>query len=149
VIAPEPTSSRAWSPQEIEREWRRLRATPAGLSRPLVVFSGWRSPMIAGRTLAAKLRRLTGADSDMVLPVAFWTHWDFEAMIARALERIGRRWPTGREGSGGSTLEVDVVGVSMGGLVARAAATPAASRRFGARLAIATLYTLGTPHRGA
>jgi hypothetical protein len=46
---------------------------------------------------------------------------------------------------------VDVVAVSMGGLVARTAwAEPTeVGRNLGVRLNIKTLYTLGTPHRGA
>jgi hypothetical protein len=49
-------------------------------------------------------------------------------------------------------MEVDVVGVSMGGLVARAAASDWVARRSAAgsrRVRIARLFTLATPHKGA
>jgi pimeloyl-ACP methyl ester carboxylesterase len=44
------------------------------------------------------------------------------------------------------TAEVDVVGVSLGGLVARYAAAP---REDGPRLRVANLYSISSPHRGA
>lgn len=144
MIAPDPTQP--WNPLGIEREWERMLSAPTGLKRPLVVLSGWRSPAISGRLVASRLRRLTGAPRDMILPIAFWTQADFDRMVASALRCVQARWP---DAGARSTPEIDVVGVSMGGLIARAAAAPAASRRHGSRLAISTLYTLGTPHRGA
>ena len=47
------------------------------------------------------------------------------------------------------TVEVDVVAVSMGGLVARYAAAPAAKVDRGRRLRIKRLFTISTPHLGS
>jgi len=147
VIANHPNGP--WDVEAIEKEWQRMLANPTGLARPLVVLSGWRSPAISGRSLAARLRRLTGADPEMVLPVSFWIHGDFDSMVATVIRRVERRWPAAAHSGRTTSIELDVVGISMGGLIARAAAAPAAARRYGLRLAISTLYTLGTPHRGA
>lgn len=133
-------------PASIDREWRRLLDHPVGLRRPLVVFSGWRAPAWAAMNTAERLRRLTGAPRDMVLPVHFTFHNRFDSMLRCAIERVDAAWPTERAHS---TVEIDVVGVSMGGLIARAAAAPATARHVGRRLAIANLYTISTPHRGA
>jgi len=47
------------------------------------------------------------------------------------------------------TSEVDVIGVSMGGVVGRCAAAPPPAGRLGKRLKIARLFTISSPHRGA
>ena len=72
-------------------------------------------------------------------------------MIAAA----AKAWGTlGAEGEL-RTAEIDVVGISMGGLVARLAALPPGARAgFGIdaslpRLDVRRLFTLATPHRGA
>jgi pimeloyl-ACP methyl ester carboxylesterase len=77
------------------------------------------------------------------LAVSFTLVGSIEAAAAKVVERVSRRFPGG---NGGETVEVDVVGTSMGGLVARLAAIPEGGRP---RLRIARLFTLGTPHRGA
>jgi pimeloyl-ACP methyl ester carboxylesterase len=143
VIATDP--NHPLHPANIDREWRRLLDNPVGLQRPLVVFSGWRAPWWAAWNTAERLRRLTGGARDMVLPVPFTFHNSVDAMVRTAIDRVAEAWPT----DGRTTVEVDVVGVSMGGLIARAAAAPAAARHHGRRLAIANLFTVSTPHRGA
>ncbi len=91
--------------------------------------------------LARKLHRLVG--SAQTLAIAFPLHFRFESAAAYAVRLISERFPSPDTGA---TVEVDVVGISMGGLIARLAATPRASSP---RLRIARLFTLGTPHRGA
>lgn len=75
---------------------------------------------------------------------------NFTKIAARLVGLVEARWPSHEQGW---TREVDVVGVSMGGLVARAGAAgvgagggPSAGGR---RLRIGRLFTLGTPHCGA
>src|SRR6185369_10092730 len=80
----------------------------------------------------------------------------FDTLARTVIERVEATWPSDNPEE---TVEVDVVGVSMGGLVARWAALPPADRfregaahnpgATGKRLRIRNLYTLGTPHRGA
>lgn len=129
---------------DIRRDRERMMAEPVGLVRPLIVLDGWHAPGIAARFIAEDLRRLTGADRAMVLRISYPAATDFRKSIPWIIERIDDRWPSSdpRE-----TVEVDVVGISMGGLVARAAEMPDG---YGVkRLRIRRLFTLSTPHRGA
>jgi pimeloyl-ACP methyl ester carboxylesterase len=64
----------------------------------------------------------------------------------RVIEAVNARWPSDHPGH---TVEVDVVGFSMGGLVARFAAAPTRVTGFDRHLHVNQLYTLATPHRGA
>ncbi len=138
---------------EIREEARRMRAEPVGeLERPVVVLSGYR----AAHTMAARCARAialltTGRDAD-TLAVSYTLTSDIERAAAIAIERINRQWPSDDPSQ---TVEVDVIGISMGGLVARVAALPPSERpraqgdEQGMRLNARRVYTLGTPHRGA
>ncbi|MBX3359801.1 MAG: hypothetical protein KF745_15405 [Phycisphaeraceae bacterium] len=130
----------------IRMEWSRMIGSPVGLRRPLVVLAGWRAPSIAVRRLAQRLVTLVGADPGESLAIGYPFRTDIEAIARSVVNRVVSRFP-GEDGSG--PREVDVVGVSMGGLVARFAAAPAMLRREGRRLRIRRLFTLASPHRGA
>ena len=128
----------------LRREWDRMRASPKPLARPLVVLSGWRAPGWPGALLARQLRLLVGEQNrgtTLAVPFTFIRQLDDGAV--RVIEHVERRWPGPDRDQ---TVEVDVVGISMGGLIARAAA---AGLHSGKRLRVARLFTLGTPHRGA
>ena len=97
--------------------------------------------------------RATGADDDMIV---VWTDPladDIEEAASDLVALVESAWP-GEPGTG-MTTEVDVIGISMGGLVSRTAARPAGERGVdpdgpgGRRLAIRNLYTFATPHDGA
>lgn len=134
----------------IQGELERMASQPATLQRPLVVIAGWRAPSWSSRLMAHRIRRVTGAQRDEVLPLAFPLALDLNAVAAAVVKRVEERWPSEDPDR---TIEVDVVGISMGGLVARLAALTPQERGEGAegekRLRIARLVTLGTPHRGA
>lgn len=128
---------------------QRMRAHPRPLSRPVVVVGGYRAWTIAASSLASRLCAMTGRDPAMFAAMAYPWSSDFTAIAARLVALVAGRWPGGDEGW---TREVDVVGVSMGGLVARAAAAGVGSggrKTQVRRLRIGRLFTLGTPHRGA
>jgi pimeloyl-ACP methyl ester carboxylesterase len=135
-------------PGGVASEWQRMRASPTGLERPLVVMSGWRAPRWPVAHLARRLRGLAGAGAQMVLPVSFTWCWSFAVAAAKAVAAVEERWPSA---DAEETVEVDVIGVSMGGIVARCAAVPGsqASGPCHKRLRIARLFTLASPHRGA
>ncbi|MGD1916275.1 MAG: esterase/lipase family protein [Phycisphaerales bacterium] len=138
---------------EVKTAIETMKATPVGVDRPVVVLSGWRAPQMSSNQLAKRVRELTGADEDRVLALSYMWGNDIpdiadgvaqdvaEAFGSEIDDATGMRW----------TTEVDVVAGSMGGLVARTAfADPGeVGRELGVRLNINTLYTLGTPHRGA
>lgn len=79
------------------------------------------------------------------LSITYASRWTIESAAAHAVERVQDWLPCDHDAE---TAEVDVIAISMGGLVARLAAGDAfaASHR---RLRVARLFTLATPHRGA
>lgn len=131
---------------EVRAEWARMKAEPRGLDRPLLVLDGWRQPDFSAWSLSETLRRLVGAKKDRVLAASYMNQSNLDRMADDIIRRVEARWPSDDPQW---TTEVDVVGFSMGGIVARAAAMDRASSRSGKRLKVARLYTIGTPHRGA
>jgi pimeloyl-ACP methyl ester carboxylesterase len=124
------------------RALREMRDSPRLLERPVVVLDGL-GPPVASWLLAARLKHLTGDDRFVGVNFAFTG--SFDDCRRRLIEAVERRFP------GGDPLvtrEVDVVAVSMGGVVARYAAAPPAGAA-GKRLRIARLFTISSPHRGA
>lgn len=137
---------------------RRMEKNPATLRRPVVVLNGYHGLSTLSARIAHKLAAMTSGDEQDFLAISFTFDSHFDDMAAAATEQINRRWPSEVPGE---TIEVDVVGISMGGLVARwAAISPDQRSRTGPtpipnvppesrRLRIARLFTMGTPHRGA
>jgi len=141
--------------EEVQADLERMRKDPVGLERPVLVLSGYRSPSGAAKLLAGRIRSLTGCDADMVAVMSYPLASDIDPLGARVVEFVESTWPT-EDGAGGATdrltREVDVVAISMGGIVARVAALPPERRGSpadGRRLNIGTLYTLASPHEGA
>ncbi|MBI4602842.1 MAG: hypothetical protein HY721_12870 [Planctomycetes bacterium] len=126
------------------RELRAARQAPRRLARPVVVLGGYLDPMGAA-WIAREVRRLTG--DERVLAVHFPSCGTFDACRDRLIAAVDRAFPSTDPSW---TTEVDAIGVSMGGLVARHAAMAGAGGRLGARrLKLARLFTMSTPHRGA
>jgi pimeloyl-ACP methyl ester carboxylesterase len=132
----------ATSRKAIRTEVERMRASPVSLERPLLILSGWRSPGL-GTTLGVRLRRLTGASKSEVISFAYPFAGRIEPSATKVARKTAERFGTN---NAERTVEVDVVAVSMGGLVARTAASSLIETP---RLNIVRLFTLGTPHRGA
>jgi PGAP1-like protein len=130
-------------PAGFRAEWARMRADPRPLPRPLVVLAGWRAPRFPSVNLARFLAGLSGAPASPTLAISFTFRLSMDAAVRRACDLVERRFPSA---SPADSTEVDLVGISMGGLIARAAAIPGSGRK---RLRIARMFTLGTPHRGA
>ena len=112
------------------------------LCRPVVMLAGYMDPGTGVARAAAMLRRAVGPD-DWVIEVPFFSVTTWESCRARVIEKVIERFGADADGS---TVEVDVIAFSMGGLVARYAAM---DRPGEPRLRIAHLYTIATPHRGA
>ncbi|MFN7020972.1 MAG: esterase/lipase family protein [Phycisphaerales bacterium] len=133
--------------RDAEREFARMSADPKpALARPVLVLAGWRAWAMMPRGIARDLRRLTGVGPDAFLPIAFPLSSDIPSIATEVCRNVERRWPSSDERW---TVEVDVVAVSMGGLVARAAAGERTRAGPCKRLRIARLFTIGSPHRGA
>lgn len=115
------------------REWAR---SPRALARPVLVISGWMYP-------SALLSPITNALLACTTNGREWVHVSgcpFHLPIQRLAKRLVLRYQDLSDRYG-----VDVIGVSMGGIVAR----EAARSRSQPRLRVVRLFTLGTPHGGA
>jgi hypothetical protein len=111
------------------------------------VLSGWRAwPHAAGQVESA-IRKATSGDKNDFIVVSYMFSGDIDEIVEDVVARVEEAWPSGEAGE---TVEVDVVAISMGGLVARAAADDVEARsRTGKRLNAKRIFTLATPHRGA
>lgn len=129
-------------PTAVATAERRLRDEAPELPRPVVILAGWRAPALSPWRLEDRLRRLLprGRFLSIAYPLASSVQAAADAVVAR-LERA----KAARSSEG--TLEIDVVAISMGGLVARwmLAEPPRAL----APWRLPRLFTLATPHRGA
>jgi hypothetical protein len=120
---------------------REMEAAPKPLARPVVVLGGYHDPGFGPMWWAAEVRRW--ARRPRVIGVQFARARDFEECRRDVIAAVDRAFPTADPEA---TVEVDVIGPSMGGLVARHAALPRPGER---RLKVARLFTISTPHRGA
>ena len=133
---------------EIDAARARMLANPSRLERPLLVLAGWRAWPMQTRGLAHTLGELVG-DPDRILPVAYPKAGSIEAAAEHAQRALRSRF--GRA----ALRSIDVVGISMGGLVGRVLARPLDPEAGGTNgvglepLPVRRLYTLATPHRGA
>jgi pimeloyl-ACP methyl ester carboxylesterase len=119
-----------------------MRESPGVMPRPVVVLGGINDPGFAAPSIARKLRRVATLDAQ-IIDVSFFGTRDFDQCRDRVLRAVETAWPS----IGDETIEVDVVAVSMGGLVARYAARPRSDG--GRRLNVRRLFTIATPHLGA
>lgn len=138
----------------------RMAEEPVTLDRPVVVLDGWMDPGLGVLYVAPRLARLTG--DDRIVSVAFLGVGSFEQAAERVFEAVDEALTHAHENAGtDATPAVDVVAISMGGLVARYAAMPPDQRAAlkpdeadghavtDRRLNIARLFTISAPHRGA
>jgi hypothetical protein len=114
---------------------------PIPLERPVLVLGGWFDPGFVASRLRKRFRK--AFDTQHVASCAFPFAGSFDNCRKRVLCAVDEAFPNDDPMW---TTEVDVVAVSMGGLVARYAA---AEHEAGRRLRIRRLFTIATPHRGA
>lgn len=151
---------------EADKQLRAMEAEPRRLDRPVVVIDGYLDPGFGSAIIADRVRRMT-PDDGQVITVNLLSCSTFDACRKKIVDAVDAAFPTDDDGQ---TVEVDVIGVSMGGLAARYAAMPAETvptlapatqpasapqdapelpRPSGRRLRIARLFTLASPHLGA
>lgn len=119
-----------------------MKEQPRKPVRPIIVASGIHDPGLISGQLARDLHELLHPDAEVV-HVTFFGANTFDDCRHRMIESLEEAFPSACDEA---TIEVDVVGFSMGGLVARYAALP---RDDGKRLRIVQLFTISTPHQGA
>lgn len=122
------------SPSRLAQCRAMLNADTTPLPRPLVILGGWRawsiSPLSARRVLAPLLP--AGTPTVPVIAYPFSGSFEHAGRVVR--DRLAR--------ANLLTTPIDIVAISMGGLLARWLALRG-------ELSIARLFTLATPHRGA
>jgi pimeloyl-ACP methyl ester carboxylesterase len=113
----------------------RVAQDPQPLDRPLVIVGGFADPGIGAGLVHAALASRIRDDRVLVVVTAFGADFDDcrQDLIANVQHRFGDQC-------------VDVIGMSMGGLVARYAAAPLSGRP---NLNVARLFTISAPHKGA
>ena len=111
-----------------------------GTSPAILVLSGWRAWPFLSRVLARELRKRLGMPpgDPAILPMSFQDCSTISACVERAVTRCHAHF--------GPDAPLQIVAVSMGGLIARKAILDG---HHGARLRATRLFTLATPHRGA
>lgn len=130
---------------DAKQDLKRILADPQPLDRPVLVFAGWADPFFVNTHWSKQIRKATGEGE--VLGFSFIFKQDFDRCRNYVIEAVDEAWPSDDPTW---TTEVDVIGFSMGGLVARyAAAPPITEDGTARRLRIRNLYTISSPHRGA
>jgi hypothetical protein len=165
IALPEQNASLGLTRSDATLERERMVAGPVKLQRPVVVLNGYRGlPTLANR-VARKLCEITSGKREDFLAISYWTSTDLDAIAAKVVRKVEEAWPSDDPEQ---TVEVDVVAVSMGGVVARWAAMAPEDRVRGAaegtaggdksksgrkahgkRLRIARVFTISSPHGGA
>ncbi|MEO1583390.1 MAG: hypothetical protein AAFR96_02320 [Planctomycetota bacterium] len=136
---------------EAKQDLSRMRDSQRALERPVVVLAGYRSWPQLALGVRWRLIPVTSGDGDQFMAISYMFKSDIEQIAGYVVDQIEERWPSGIPSE---TVEVDVVAISMGGLVARTASLelgdlPGGTETRSKRLNIGTLYTLGSPHLGA
>jgi len=121
----------------------RIAADRKPLPRPLVIVTGFMDPGFSAFVMKARFRSLF--DDPRIITVSLGDCISFEGCRKKVMAAVGQQFPTSDPAW---TTQVDVIGFSMGGVVARYAALgpPGASDR---RLRIARLFTISSPNFGA
>jgi PGAP1-like protein len=114
------------------------------LDRPVVVISGFADPGFALPYASDRIRSFSRHAK--IIPVCIGFCGSFEECRNRVIDAVERACPSGDPYW---TVQVDVVGISLGGVVARYAAAPHDFSDHFRRLNIARLFTISSPHKGA
>jgi len=114
---------------------------PRAVDRPLVVIGGIMDPGVAANWMRTKFQSITGDRRIVAVPLG--DCMSFAACRRRIVGAVQAAFPSE---TNEETIEVDVVGYSLGGVAARYAAL---NEGGGRRLRIARLFTISSPHRGA
>lgn len=126
------------------RQAMREMAAPRPLARPLVIVGGYLDPNVSPTYLKHQIHKVSGDERIIGVMVGF--HDSFDECRRAVIDAVDRAFP------GDDPLwtsEVDVIGVSLGGLVARYAAAESRDADHPRRLRIARLFTISSPHQGA
>jgi pimeloyl-ACP methyl ester carboxylesterase len=123
----------------------RMKRDPRPLARPVLVFSGWGDPGVVSLQLARDLAAV--ALDPSIETQQFFTSWTMDQCRRTAIEAAQKLTPPDHDPADGP-FEIDVVGKSMGGLIARELARDQAAADDPV-VRVVRIFTIATPHRGA
>ena len=126
--------------EEGHSDLQRMTADPKPLVRPLVVIGGFLDPGVGAWALENEFSAIT--TDHRIIGISLAECMSFDDCRRKIVNEVDHAWPAKDQSA---TVEVDVVGYSMGGVAARYAALPLK----GKRLKISRLFTISSPHRGA
>src|SRR5438034_5555155 len=104
--------------EQAREDLRRMANDPRPLRRPVVILGGFIDPGLGGWAIGGELRHYLPRDAK-IISVSFLFCDSFDACRRRVIGAVDRAFPTDDPNQ---TVEVDVIGLSMGGLVGRYAA---------------------------
>lgn len=128
--------------RDARRAVQQMEACPRPLERPLVILGGFADPGFHTSSMRSACRKLFS--DERIIVVNFTGTTNFQQCSGRVVEAVEEAFPSSDPQQ---TIEVDVVGLSMGGLVARVAAEMEYPEQ--KRLQIARLFAVSSPLRGA
>src|SRR5215207_3772050 len=111
------------------------------LERPVVVLGGYHDLGIGPAAFVGRIRDAVG--DERVISVVYPFSGSFADCRRDVINAVEKKFPSGEARE---TVEVDVIGLSLGGIVARHAAIERPGQK---RLRIKRLFTVSSPHRGA
>lgn len=117
---------------------------PRSLARPVVIISGFADPGFALLFASDQIRKF--AKNPRIISVSIGFDNSFEQCRKHVIDAVQRACPNKDPHW---TVPVDVIGMSLGGVVARYAAAPHDRSPNPRRLNIISLFTISSPHRGA
>lgn len=135
---------------EARDELRRMASDPKPLARPVLVLGAYHAWAPVSWSLVRKLRKATGAKEHEIRCVPFLFETSLHAAAIKAVRHAAAFWPPTPDGI---SPPLDLVGISMGGLIARIISGPE-RMSIGlppdlARINAARIFTFGSPLAGA
>ena len=123
---------------ELDADMARMAREPVALTRPVVILGGWHSPGLANWGVESVLRPHTSGQEQDFLSITYPLRFTLRSAADAAARLMRSR--------GWWDRELDLIGVSMGGVIARGLAADA----FGhGPLNVKRIITIATPNRGA
>ncbi len=127
--------------------WSAMQEDPKPLARPIVVLGGIYDPGWAAASVERDLRTIANeAHENNIIHVGFLDTLSFDGAAEKFITAVDKQFASNNPTQ---TIEVDVIGFSMGGVVARYAASDIYAAKSGRRLRIHRLFTVSSPHIGA
>lgn len=131
---------------DAEIAFEEMEVDPKPLERPLIVLGGFIDPGLGPWWVGRRFRRLV-SDPERIIGITYATCCTMEECRERTIAEVEAAFPSDDPDW---TTEVDVIALSLGGLIARDACAPARPPSSGRRrLRAARVFTLSSPHRGA